>query len=238
MIIYDYDTKKTLGNLAQENDLLDEMARGLRENVITDDLDKAVAYLKKYYYEYERLKALYDDAFKSQGTLLSEYNSLLEYVKQLRYQQKTAEADKYEAMLQNAKNALDRKNNELDKRREEYTTNKLIVFIIGRRIDKLIGASTPVSEFDMLDQYLDYAKNGVSGSKEKGVEVERKEEEEAAAAAKKKYLEEQEKFNKEYLQTATNEEETNFGKIAALAAALGLGILLFKGSKKKKKSKR
>lgn len=250
MIIYDNNILRLSGlgalgvwteNLA--NIYKQQMLEGKRENCIATTpaaaKENAINLLRRYNSTF----AKWDELEKVHTKALQERESLRAEINRLRNSGQSSAANSYESLFKAAELNEEMRYKDLKKLTEELTDLEIYMYIIYENYNQLIGKTV---------SYQDYKRNFISTEKgftqndfdrwisslQDDIKTEDEKVEQQKRAEEKKKKEEQEEFNKEYLQTATNEEETNFGKIAALAAALGLGILIFKGSKKKKKSKR
>lgn len=250
MIIYDNNILRLSGlgalgvwteNLA--NIYKQEMLEGKRENCVATTpaaaKENAINLLRRY----NATSAKWNKLEKEQTKALQERESLRAEINRLRNSGQSSAANSYESLFKAAELNEEMRYKDLQKVTEELTDLEIYMYIIYENYNQLIGKTV---------SYQDYKRNFISPEKgftendfdkwisslQDDIKTEDKKVEQQKRAEQEKIKEEQAKFNKEYLQKAKNEEEeTKFGKIAALAA-LGLGILLFKGSKKKKKSKR
>lgn len=254
MIIYDNNILRLSGlgalgvwteNLA--NIYKQQMLEGKRENCIATTPEAAKQNAINLLRRYNSTFAKWDELEKVHTKALQERESLRAEINRLRNSGQSSAANSYESLFKAAELNEEMRYKDLKKLTEELTDLEIYMYIMYENYNQLIGKTQSYQE------YLDFQRKFISPEKgfspndydlwisslQDDIKTEDEKVEQQKRAEEKKKKEEQEEFNKRYLQTATNEEEeTNFGKIAALAAALGLGILIFKGSKKKKKSKR
>ena len=212
--------------------ILDEMAKGLRENLITDDLVLAKKYLAKWVKEYNRIRELYEAADKVHNQDLRSEESLTKQIQELRNAGQSAQADKLSYMRDAQKKQTEMHYQELQKYVKPSLEASAYIEILGRQVDDLeIAAGNErvkisENEAENIKRYTTIGNEEID-----------KEEREAIAEKTAEEKKEQEEINKiqdEFWKEAREESKIPWGKIAFGVGLVGLGLLLFSGKKSKK----
>lgn len=212
--------------------MIDEMAKGLRENLITDDLIVAKQYLAKWKKIADDLYLKFNAANKVHTQDLQSEESLRKSINDLRNAGQTYQANNLENMLKAQQKQTEMHYKEYQQYVEPIAEANAYIEILGRQVDDLEIAAgnekVKISENEAENQarYNEIA--------DKQIDKEEREELAAKRAEEKKEQEEIEKIQDEFWEEARKEKKIPWGKIAFGVGLVGLGLLLFSGKKSKK----
>lgn len=212
--------------------ILDEMAKGLRENLITDDLKLAKQYLAKWKRIDDDLYSKFNAANQVHAQDLRSEESLRQSIKDLRAAGQTYQANNLENMLKAQQLQTEMHYKEFQQYVDPVAEANAYIEILGRQVDDLeIAAGNEKIKISENEAENQARYNEIA---DKQIDKEEREEIEAKTAEEKKEQEEINKIQDEFWEEARNEKKIPWGKIAFGVGLVGLGLLLFSGSKSKK----
>lgn len=212
--------------------ILDEMAKGLRENLITDDLNLAKQYLAKWKRIDDDLYSKFNATNQVHTQDLQSEESLRQSIKDLRAAGQTYQANNLENMLKAQQLQTEMHYKEWEQYVEPVAEANAYIEILGRQVDDLeIAAGNEKIKISENEAENQARYNEIA---DKQIDKEEREEKEKEIAEEKKEQEEIEEIEKEFWEDARNEKKIPWGKIAFGIGLVGLGFLLFGGGKSKK----
>lgn len=211
--------------------ILDEMAKGLRENLITDDLKLAKQYLAKWKRIDDDLYSKFNAANQVHTQDLQSEESLRQSIKDLRAAGQTYQANNLENMLKAQQLQTEMHYKEWQQYVEPLAEANAYIEILGRQVDDLeIAAGNEKikiseNEAENISRYNEVA--------DKQLDKEEREEIKEQTEIEKEEQKEIEEIEKEFWEESRNEKKIHWGKIAFGLGIIGLGFLLFGGGKSK-----
>lgn len=212
---------------------LDEMAKGLRENIITDDLSEAKKLLAQWRRNYDSIVAEQKKVDAAHNQDLRSESELRKNINDMRNSGNTYLAQQMENYLKAQQIQTE----------SHYQENQ-------RLIEKSLDANAYVEILTLLINDLNNAQKIAEGKKEEvkdtkdidlltddtAKEIIEEEENELRKQENKKIAQQREEIKEienEFWQDAN--DDFNFGKLAFFGGLIVLGIVLIKGNKKSKK---